>query len=189
MAGNTTMYRCEVTVTGVAGGPNYLVGYFDAAGGTALQASQDWFTFCSAAATSIPSGVIVALNNVVTLVDPVSGSPTGTVGVSPASITGTSTADFLPRYVQGLVRWRTGEYIGGREIRGRTNIPLRPESINTAAGTPDPAFLTSQDTKAAALIASATSTLVVWSKKNGSWSIVTSGGTWNQWSVLRSRRD
>jgi len=42
---------------------------------------------------------------------------------------------------------------------------------------------------ASALIADATSLFVVWSKTHGVEQVVTAGGAWNQFAVLRSRRD
>jgi hypothetical protein len=36
---------------------------------------------------------------------------------------GTAAGETLPWASQGLVRWRTGVYVAGRELRGRTFIP------------------------------------------------------------------
>jgi hypothetical protein len=96
--------------------------------------------------------------------------------------------DPLPAATSLLIRWRTGQYASGKEIRGRTNIPGICESLSTN-GTPDPALITTWQTRATALLSSANARHVVWSKKNGGACVTSSASPWTQWAILRSRRD
>nr|CRY97453.1 hypothetical protein [uncultured prokaryote] len=185
----TSMYRVVLTVTGVAGSPYYMTGYFDASVGTSQDAAEAWFNMCTVAPTARKMGSAWSTGSTVDIVDPVTGNTIGTEAITPAQNTGSSTADILPSMTQTLVRWRTGEYIGGREIRGRTNIPLPNEASNTSQGLPDPTLVGDTNVRAATLIADADSTHVVYSPKNGLWFATLVGSTWDQWAVLRSRRD
>ena len=106
-----------------------------------------------------------------------------------ATGTGTGGGDMLPIATQGLVKWRTGVFAGGREIRGRTFIPGLLEAVCSPTGAPTSALLTTVNTAAATLIADVNSSLAVWSKKNLQADPAVTGSTWNQFAVLRSRRD
>jgi len=108
--------------------------------------------------------------------------------VTPATGTGAATGDMLPAVTQGLLRWRTGTFINGREVRGRTFIPGLSEAQATL-GVMDSACAGTINTAAAALIADANSTLIIWSRLLTLSSTVSSGTAWNSFAVLRSRRD
>lgn len=189
----TEMLRVRTVLTGVAGSPYYMTGYFDAQTGTPTQAITAWHTFISggggATSGGIPSGARVETLGEVQLVNPVNGDVTGAVVGTPAVTTGTGVGPFLPPANQLVVRWRTGIYESGREIRGKTFIPSRLESESTATGQVETAATTAFNSLASALIANALVDLVVWSRKYGQWALVSSGSTWNQFGVLRSRRD
>lgn len=89
-----------------------------------------------------------------------------------------------------LLQWRTGAYISGRELRGRSFIPglavgnlvggeLRPTARATA-------------TTAAQAMADAASAFVIWRRPTvstpGQIRNVTTGTVWNELGVLRGRR-
>lgn len=103
---------------------------------------------------------------------------------------GAETGDLAPPYTQGLIRWRTGVYSGGREVRGRTFIPGVTENQNTE-GVPVATYISGNATAAQTLITASApaGNLRVYSPTKQLASTVTSASTWNQWAVLRSRRD
>jgi hypothetical protein len=119
------------------------------------------------------------------------GELLGVFQVDPVADAGTGTADPLPFATQGLIRWRTGSIVNGREVRGRTFIPAPTEAV-AIDGRPSAAFVTA----ASAAIAAWTGGLValeIWHRPNelgagSAWSVET-GQLWNQFAVLRSRRD
>jgi hypothetical protein len=91
---------------------------------------------------------------------------------------------------QGLIRWRTGVFIAGRELRGRTFIPGATES-RSANGRPDSTYITTAETAAQDLLDNAAlgAALVVYSVTHRQVELVQSRSVWGQWAVLRSRRD
>lgn len=182
------MYRVTTVFSGPpvnGGGINQL--YFDQGGGTAAQAHAAVASFWGEVDNLLQNSLSYVVEGEVELVDNITGQVEGIETTDNVSGTGTLTGDPLPPNVQGLIRWRTGVYNNGREIRGRTFIPGMGEvqSVNGAPGGPTVAALT---TAAGNLIGSSTSELVVWSRK-GQFATVVSGSGWNKWATLRSRRD
>jgi hypothetical protein len=186
--GTTPMYKVVQIATGVAGAPYYITGYFDQTAGTAQQAADAWRAFLAPASTGYRTGLVFSAQTEVGIVDPVSGDLTGLDTVTVASMSMIGGTDPLPAATSLLIRWRTGAYVAGKEIRGRTNIPGMLESLSTS-GLPDSTLVSAWQTRQTALIGAANAQHVVWSKKNGLWANSTAGSPWSQWAVLRSRRD
>lgn len=184
----TSMYRVTQVATGVAGSPYYLTGYFAAADSSAQQAADAWRT-----AIGVPVATFVApyryeaITEVAT-VNPGTGDTTGITAVTVAAITFTDADQPLPAATSLLLRWHTGVFTGGREIRGRTNI-ARLGELTSTLGVPNVATTTAWQTRANDLIADVNTTFVVWSPLHGLWETVQTGSPWGQWAVLRSRRD
>lgn len=125
----------------------------------------------------------------VIIINDITGLPTGSFTVTPGDpISFTGGQPLLPPTTQALVRWRTGVYDAGREIRGRTFIP-GITTFNNDQGKPDSALLANLTSAAAALVADANSELVVYSKKAGASAVVTGGSPWTLFAELRTRRD
>jgi hypothetical protein len=120
-------------------------------------------------------------------VDPVTGLITGVVGVTTATDVGESSGVPVSQATMVLVRWRTGEFVAGREIRGRTFIPGIAGAAVTSGGELASANAIVFQNAADDLIAN--SGLGVWSPKNGQIEVATSASIWNEFAVLRSRRD
>lgn len=184
----TPLYRVTQVCTGVAGSPYYLTAYFSQGGGTAQQAANGWRAFLSAGVSTYTTGLTFAVVSDVSLVDPVTGDVTGTTPVTLAGVTHTGAGDPLPPATQGLARFRTGQYIGGREIRGRFNIPSQSESDSTG-GVPSTTWLATWNARLATLITGGTFVHAVYSPKNGCWATTTAASMWGQWAILRGRRD
>lgn len=187
------MHRVQTVVTGVVGGPYYLVGYFDAAGSNAQNACAAWHLFITGGgtgtATGFPDGSRVETQPEVLQINPVDGAVVGLEDADGLVSIGANTSDQLPTQNQFLVRWRTGEYINRRENRGRTNLPCPFEEALTNEGRVAPAIQTALQARANTLVNNIAVRHVVWSKKNGGWSETVSASVWDQFSVLRSRRD
>lgn len=185
------MYKCTVSVTGVAGSPYYISGYFDRDGGTAQQASDAWYAFVTFTgnASSLKAGATYSTGSEVQIVSTTTAQAVAFETITPKTDTGTGVFDVLPHANQFLIRWRTDDVIAGRRIRGRTSIPLPKVSDQDPNGSVLPAKVTSLNSNAAALVNSTNAQLVVFSKLNGEWSAVVNGSAWTEFSVLRSRRD
>ena len=183
----TQMYRVQQIVTGVPGAPLYMTGYFDGTGGTPQQAATAWSTFCKARLTGNYQPIRYEAISTVDFVDPVTGNIVGLLPVTTAVYNGGTAGEPLPFQTQLVVNWRTGQYVAGREVRGRTNCPSYTEADNSA-GVPLAGTITALTTAANALIADTTSTFVVYSRKAGEHYEVVSPSIPQRWSVLRTRR-
>jgi len=182
------MIRVQQVATGVAGSPYYLTGYFDSSVTAAQDAADAWRSVIGDAVGNFVAPYSYLPITQVDLVDPVTGNTVGVEPVSVAQLTFTASEDPLPPASSLLLRWRTGEYVEGREIRGRTNIARLGESASTL-GLVTAASITAWQARVTALLADARVKHVVWSPKNGVWAETISGSPWNQFAVLRSRRD
>lgn len=119
----------------------------------------------------------------------VGGELIGVTQTTPVTSVGQLAQDPLPWATQGLIRWRTGAIIGGRELKGRTFIPGLSELDNGAQGDPAGTLLTTIQNAADALIADVNSAFSVWSRRHGQVRLATVGSAIDKWAVLRSRRD
>lgn len=182
------MYRVRTVISGGQGGPYLSTMYFNVVGGlTAANANAAVGTFWNSVKAKMGNSLSYATEAEVAEVDIATGQVTGIAAVTPQTGTGTPTTDMCPWTTQGLIRWRTGIFVGGREVRGRTFVP-GPTEVENTAGVPAAAYVTALNAAASALIADANSDLMVYSKKNRDAVPVLSGSTWSQWAVLRSRR-
>lgn len=189
----TPMWRCQTVITGAGGSPYYLVGYFDADGGSATFANRDWHGFiCGTigpSAATMPNGWQILTEAEVQRVNPVDGEILAVEAATPYVSVGTASGELLPPANQLLTRWRTGTYVARREVRGHTNIPGIVEPNSGPDGRPINALVNANNTRADGMIASDNSRHVVWSKKNGVWHTTVTASTWTEFAVLRSRRD
>jgi hypothetical protein len=107
---------------------------------------------------------------------------------TPQTGTGALVTELLPLVAQAVVRWRTGVFVGGREIRGRTFIPGLTEAANTG-GSVTPANAATIQAAAQAMIDDVTWEMVVWSRTHAQAPEVATASVWSQFSYLGSRRD
>ena len=182
------MYRIRTEFSGMQGAPWLSTMFFQEGGGTAQQAVTAVGVFWGAVDARIDTEVNWTTLADVETVEQTTGDVTAVTSTTPATGTGGEATSSLPPATQGLVRWRTGQYIAGREVRGRTFIP------GLVIGTDDngqviSTYMTTVNNAAAALIADANSALTIWSRANNLERVVTSGTMWAQYAVLRSRRD
>lgn len=182
------LYRVQIVSTGVAGSPYYTTFHFLGSAGSASQAAVDAAGFWGVCDGYMSSSLTWDLDTAVETIDSNTGNVIGVTDVSPASGTGAAAGDMLPPSNQGLVRWRTGQYVGGREIRGKTFLPAQMEA-NSTSGEPTSTMITGVENGALALWSSPNSQLVVYSRTYNAYAPVSSGSMWGRWAVLRSRRD
>jgi hypothetical protein len=182
------LYRIRTVMTGVAGSPYLNTLFFQEATGTAQQAVTAVATFWGAVDAQMHQDVIWDIEQDVEVIDDTTGQIQSVVTTTGGSGNGALTDDLLPPATQALIRWRTGVFVGGREIRGKTYIPALTE-VSSVAGQVASSAQTAFQNAANTLVGTANANLAVWSRKNGVSEDVTSGSVWNQFAVLRSRRD
>jgi len=147
--------------------------------------------FWIAVSSELSTAVSVQVANTGRLIAEVTGTLTGvwSGGVS-QNITGDATAPVINDASQVLVRWRTGDIVGGRFVQGRTFIPgLAVDRLLNGNLSDDSRnqFLTS-----ALALAAGVNGMVVWSRptvdRPGSANPVVGATVWDELAVLRSRR-
>lgn len=181
------MYRIRTTWTGPQGAPYLSTMYFDESAGSAAQAAAAVSTFWAAVDNHIDGLWVWRVENEVALVNDANGQVTGLASVVGGTGAGTAAGDPLPRVAQALVRWRTGFFFGGREVRGRTFIP-GVVAVSVSGGVTS-TVIAAIDTAAAALIADINCVLEVYSRTNFIAVPAVTGGTWTEFAALKSRRD
>lgn len=185
------VWRVTTELSGVQGAPYYSTFHFDPlAPGTSpsacLVATQAFWTGLDA---FLAPTLIATTNREVAVIDVDTDTQ---VGMELA--TGSNTHTFhgsgerLPWATQGLVRWRTSTFVGGRELRGRTFIPAFAETAN-AGGTVEPTVTSAVDLVAADLVTDPDALFVVYSPTHHVIAPPIFGSMWNQWAELRTRRD
>lgn len=184
------MLRVRVAMTSTIGGGPYLATHYW--GGLDNQAAADAAVagvgaFWGAVDNVMDSQISWATEPEVAIMD-LSGEITGSLTTAVQSGSGSVASDSMPLASQALVRWLTGNFIGGRRLRGRTFIPGITTSGNSN-GRLAAATATTIQTAAAGLIAVAGADLVVWSRIHGVAHSVTSSSVWSEFAQLRSRRD
>lgn len=198
-----TIRRVRTVFSGVAGSPWYSNLYFDADGVTpsAQQNVDAVDAFWTALASLMDNAVTWTIGPEVPELDETTGELTGVQTVTPGTGAGTDTTDPLPYMSQGLVRLSTTDFVAGRRVRGRIFVPGLTETANTTTGQPSGSAITAMTTAGTNLVAAGG--LLVWSRpfagdpaatpprpaRAGSKASITAVSGWNQWAVMRSRRD
>lgn len=183
------LYRVRTSILGNAGGPEVATHFFDASGGgTAQDAATAVRTFWDSLKAQIGSSYNFQVENAVETIDSTTGQPVALTTTTNTVVTGTGGSTYLPAANQGVVQWRTGFFLGGREVRGRTYIPGLIAGASSSSGLPVAALTTAANTAINALISPASSDFGIYSRKNRAFASVLSGSLWNQFGVLRSRR-
>lgn len=172
--------------------------YFDSAGGTAQQAADAALAYLNACVGQLSTALAFVRDNEVREFNEQNGNLIGVEIVTNAQGAGVAAGPRLD-LLQGLVTWSTGVVIDDRLLRGRTFMPMPTEDHNTTLGAPEVAgYVTPITAAAVALVANATSVLVVWHRpvkdengtvtRFGSIHPVISGACGPRWSFLKTRR-
>jgi len=184
-----SIYRVRTSFSGVVvSGGGFSTLYFLDSGGSAQDASDAAGAFWNAVDARLNQNLTWATEPDVDELNVGTGALEGSNAVTPTSGVGASSTEAIPYASQGLLRLRTGVVAGGRELRGRVFIPGMTEA-DSSGGVVLAAAITAFDAAAASLISDSDSAWVVWSRTHGVAATVATASTWNQFAVLRSRRD
>lgn len=186
------MLRVTTEWTGIQGAPYYTATHFGGltateAGAAHALMAQIW----TAGATFIRNDLTWTVLPEVSLVDEATGDTTATFLETAVSDEGGLPGDDQPTIIQGLIRLRTGVYVGGREIRGRVFLPGQGDTYDDD-GVPSASIISGWQGIWNTAISdgqNAGAPLQVYSPTNGQAADVTAASMWNQWAILRSRRD
>lgn len=185
----TDLYEVRAEWAGPPGAPWFTAMHFEIGGGSAQDAADAARTFLIAFQNHIISTCGISFDQEVLELDSTTGEYTGVSPVVVAAFGGAAAGDALPQGSSLNVRWRTGSFIGGREVRGRTYISGLVEGDNAAGGVPSAGILATASAAAAALVSDPDSRFAIYSRTHLASRPVTSGSGSNKWGYLRSRRD
>jgi len=184
-----TMARITTTITGPAatgGGYNEL--YLVPTTGTMADAHDAAADFWEAFGVLALSTNTYVTSGDIELVDSATGLITGIESATTRTKVGQNSGEPLPKATAALVRWRTGTYVNGREIRGRTFLSGLNEA-QSDAGVIAAGTRTALQTAANTLVARTDVNLVVYSRVHFQAAVVETANVWSEWAMLRSRRD
>lgn len=182
--------RIDTVMTGVAGSPYYNSLYFTKVNSVEpgqLQTAVG--AFWQSLLFAMDNALEVRVQAEVPNVDDATGDIVSFEQGVGSNLSGLSNSPRLPAATQALIRLRTDTVAAGRRIQGKIYIPALCAPVSSEV--PESEFVDQLTTSGNALI-SATATLGplrVLSRKNLTSAVVTQTVGWEQWSVLRSRRD
>lgn len=195
--------RVRTVFTGPAGSPWLSTAWFDA---DVAFVAQDWADatgdFWQAADSGMDDTVSWTTEPEILILDEVTGEPSAVQVTTPSTGAGSQAGERAPTLLQALVRWRTGSFVDGREVRGRWFIPGLSELV-LVDGVLESGYTTALSAAAATYIAYPGVSPVVWQRprladptqeppveaRAGSMHPITAGAATNRFSPLRSRRD
>ena len=180
------MKRIRTSLTGIDGAP-WLSTMFFGDTPTAQECVDHVADFWGIVEDLMVTAVAWSVDPFVATVDPVSGEITGATTVDGANGQGSAGGEVLPPATQMLVRWGTGIYTSGRELRGRTFVPGLTSSANDN-GFVEPTTLPGHITDLETWLSTGPP-LLIWSRAHGVTAPVAGVDIWNRFAILRSRRD
>lgn len=186
------MLRVTAVWNAGPGTPYYTSLYYDGdTSGEATAALAATAAFFNAMKGFTHTALVAKIGPEVEQVDPATGQILAVYLGASTFVGGTAAGDPEPWATQALIRWRTGDYVNGREIRGRTYWPGMVESA-VILGVLNTAGIAAIDAAANGHLANANTVAaggaVIWSPTNGQASLITNASTWEQLAVMRTRR-
>lgn len=184
------MLRTTSVGTGLAGSPYYTTLYWagtdQADADDAVLAHQAYLVRCQ---NFQNQGLSSQVNPEVQSVNPTNGDVINTfITATQTPTAGVSSTASIPRANQILVQLRTGVYVGGRQVRGRSFIPgIAAVAVDQATGRVDSSARTAIANGMQTILTSLPA--LVWSRKNGVAYSVTQVTVGTEFAILRSRRD
>nr|CRY97464.1 hypothetical protein [uncultured prokaryote] len=186
MADTVVAYKVQCIVTGVAGAPYYITGYFDKLVHDAESAQAAWVSLLAPSGGGIPTGATFTFDGSIETVGP-DGTIVSVDNIASVTVTGSKTSDRAPAECQILFRWKTGVYPSGRQVQGRTNWPFVYTADLDPAGNLKSTTITAWNSTINSFLGAGG--FVVRSAKNDKFYDVDAYSVWNKTAVLRSRRD
>lgn len=187
------MRKITALWTGLSGLPGTTTMYFDASalelGDLLTGLDLFWSRICSGFGTSsqgLRTGLTITLESDVPVVESSTGEIVGFQTISELhQYHGNGTAEPLPPATQALIEWQTGSVVAGRRLRGRTFIGGLTED-HSDNGVPKATWAS---TLAAEAVTLSAESMEIFSPTHLVEHGCTGATVWNQFAVLRSRRD
>lgn len=192
------MLRTTAVWTAPQGGPYFSTMFFAGTGSaSATEAALAHRAFWTALAPFINPAYSVNVDDEIVELDVQTGAPTAVYTEATTAQAGTLNSQPLSFATQGLIRLLTPTFVGSRRVRGRMFVPGLTED-STQGGKPDVTFMSNVNAALATWFGTIdpSAPLVVWSRpitgaggRPGTQHEVDAVTIWDQFAVLRSRRD
>ena len=182
-----TIGRTQTVLTGVTGAPYYSNLYWPIAysSGDMVEHTAELWEILD---NRIVNEVAWEVSGVVEFIDDTNGQVLAAGVVDAIVGAGEASGEMLPASTQVLIKWRTGFYAGGREVRGRTFVPALDAFMNDE-GSVEAVARGDLSDELSTWLGGLTATPLIWSRANGTSASVVAAEVWEQFAVLRSRRD
>lgn len=180
--------RVQVVTTGYNGSPGYntfVTGESDPVEIAAWAVDVD--TLWDELESVLANGTVWTRSGQIEVFNPSNGQTIGLVSGSPSSGIGTWGTAKAPGGTALLLQWRTGEYVNGREVRGRSFLSGIGDFGDTTGAVPTSIITDVQNAMDNYL--SNTNGASVYSPTAGDTYAIASGNCWNKFGLIRSRRD
>ena len=181
----TQIHRVSTVIDGFSGSPYFSQMYFDAATGSPQTKVTGVKAFWNGVAPYLMSASRGTVSGEVDTIDPTTGQIVAQTTVLDEAFDGLMVDEPLPHATQALLRFTTGVWVNGRQLRGKCFIPALTEN-SSEGGRPVPAVRTAIASAAGELT---DVNLVVYSRTHRVWQPVSGISVWELFAVLRSRRD
>lgn len=181
--------RYRVTHTGIAGTPYLSTFHADSTVTTASALRDGVQAFWASTADRRVSDLISLGEAQVDELDPGTGALIGSSAVASFNVPATGSGSAAPAATQGLLRIGTNTILGGRRIEGKLFLPGVRQNDVTGLGLVLLAYRTAYENAAADLRSATGNGWCVWTRANGGTVTTSQASVWEQFAVLRSRRD
>lgn len=179
-------YRLQVITNGYPGAPGYNNFYMVGGPGEVVAWAAEVGALWNSLKTCLANGTTYAFDGVVEEFDLTTGQTTAIAAAATFSGNGTWGTAKAPGGTALVLQWRSGIYVNGREIRGRSFISGIGD-IGDSNGVPNSTQL--GQAQGAASAYSDSDYAAVYSPTNADIVTIQTGGCWNKFGLIRSRRD
>lgn len=193
----TEIIRVRHVWTGTAGLPGVSTTYVDSGAGNAQLAVDAWGDFWTALDDLIANDFTVTLGGNMDHIEDTTGEILSVEAIDEVAIPMQASGQFLPLASQGLCQFLTGVFYSGRQLRGKMFVPGIVEDQNEV-GVPTAGCIATFNGALDTLFGFGTGLTGigrVWGPpvpepaRAGRSNHVSNAFFWDQWAVLRSRRD
>lgn len=181
----TTAHRVRVAWSGWPGGPGVSTFYANAGQVPNLTALR---TLWAAMTGAIPGGFTTQIENTGQTVDLATGQAIGTWSTGTVGAVGGGGTGGYAAPCGAVIQWKTGQFVNGREVRGKTFLVPLPANAYDGDGTLTPTLVSSLQTAVNTFVTSVAGSYLVWSRKGAVGHPITSGVVRDRAMVLTSRR-
>lgn len=182
------MLRVQVVTEFPNGGPGYNNFYLEGAEAEAAAAHAAVATLFDGLKSVLTSQATYHVLPEIEQVDPVTGNITAVYSATEVVAAGTWGSNTSPSGTCLVLRWRTGVFVNGRELRGRSFISGLGTIAEGSALVPSGVITDVQNAQAAYLGAAPLSASV-YSPTHGQEAEIVTATCWNRFGLMRSRRD